>query len=361
MNTEPGSVLVVDDTAANRALLKRLLAPQGYVVHSAASGGEALDMLNNGSIDVVLLDLVMPGMDGIDVLAAILADPKLRDVPVLMVSAYSDVEHIARCIRLGAVDYISKPFDAVILNARVRNCVERRRSRSLEANYLAAIELARDRSRSLIYTMLPVPIADRMLNGEPTIADVFENATVLFADICGFTKIAGEVSPREVLHFLNGLFSAFDRHTAAHGLERVKTIGDAYMAVAGVPSPCLDHARNAANLALALRDEAPRWRMPNGQPVRLRIGLHAGPVIAGVVGETRLHYDLWGDTVNVASRMESHASPGTIQITSTLRDQLGAKYTCEARGLVEVKSKGPMELFYLIDTEASVSARGDNV
>ena len=163
--------------------------------------------------------------------------------------------------------------------------------------------------------------------------------------------MSSQVAPASVLAFLNQLFSMFDRLADDLGLERVKTIGDAYMAVAGIPRPAPDHAAIAATFALAVRDEVVRWHMPTGARVVLRIGLHSGPVIAGVVGQARPHYDLWGDVVNVASRMESQAQPGTIQITSALRQRLSSRFRCEARGSVDVRGRGAMDVFLLLDRD----------
>lgn len=228
-------------------------------------------------------------------------------------------------------------------------CVERRRARLREKAYTAAIERDHNRTRDLLYAVLPGPIADRMLAGEVNISDEFADATVVFADICGFTAMCSQVTACELVKFLNALFSAFDQLGKKHHIGRVKTIGDCYMAVAGVPIPQRDHVTAAALMAIAMRDESEKWLMPNGEPLKLRIGLNSGPVVAGVVGSATPFYDLWGDVVNVASRMESSAQPGTIQISSAVRGRLSRRFRVEARGDYEIRGKGTMQLYTLLD------------
>jgi class 3 adenylate cyclase len=203
------------------------------------------------------------------------------------------------------------------------------------------------RSETLLLRILPGVIAERLKLAPGTLADGVPAATVLFADIVGFTKLSQTVSPAELVRMLDDIFTRFDRLLPAHGLEKIKTIGDAYMAVSGVPDARPDHAPRAADMALAMQDLMEREIGPRHAGLQLRIGLHTGPLVAGVIGKTRFAYDVWGDTVNTASRMESHGAPGRIQVSRELHDALGADYRFEARGAIEVKGKGPMELFFL--------------
>lgn len=205
-----------------------------------------------------------------------------------------------------------------------------------------------DRSEGLLLNILPKPIADRLKQNPRTTAQQYDDATVLFADIVDFTRTSARLTPDALVAWLNDLFSTFDRLSEHAGLERIKTIGDAYMAVSGVPTPRPDHVADAAEFALAIRQEAAARTAPNGEPLRVRIGLHSGPVVAGVIGTRRFIYDLWGDTVNVASRMESHGVPNGIQVTDAVYRRLADRYEFEARGLIDVKGKGPMTAFLLI-------------
>jgi len=168
---------------------------------------------------------------------------------------------------------------------------------------------------------------------------------VLFADLVGFTDLAAKLTPQQVVEMLNRLFSGFDDLAAKHGLEKIKTIGDAYMAVAGLPVPREDHARAVAEMALDMREEI--GRLSDGK-LQMRIGLHAGPVVAGVIGVSKYSYDLWGDTVNTASRMESHGAAGAIHATSEFRAIAGDGFAWEERGDIDIKGKGLMRTFWLV-------------
>ena len=194
----------------------------------------------------------------------------------------------------------------------------------------------------------PAPIATRLKSGEEPIADGFPEVTVLFADLVEFTRRSREVSPAQVVEALNELFSAFDELARRHGLEKIKTVGDAYMVAGGLPEPRPDHAQAAAEMALAMREEVAGRVDPAGEPLQVRIGIDSGPVVAGVIGRDKFSYDLWGDTVNTASRMESLATPGCIQVTDRAYRRLRDRYRFERRGPIEVKGKGEMVTWFLV-------------
>jgi class 3 adenylate cyclase len=207
-----------------------------------------------------------------------------------------------------------------------------------------ALDEERRRADALLHNMLPPVIAERLKRDPSAIADGFEAVTVLFADIVGFTPLAEKLAPNELVRLLNEVFSAFDDLARNHGLEKIKTIGDAYMVVGGLPSPRRDHA--VAVAAMALDMHAAVAQIGDGK-LSLRIGMHTGPVVAGVIGTSKFSYDLWGDTVNTASRMESHGSAGEIHLTVACRAALGDDFAVRARGVVDIKGKGPMETFWL--------------
>jgi class 3 adenylate cyclase len=220
------------------------------------------------------------------------------------------------------------------------------------AHAAALAEGALDRERAvaerLLLNILPTPIAQRLKDGAATIADAHPAVTVLFADLVGFTPLAAGLPSTEVVGVLNEVFSRFDRLAARFGLEKIKTIGDAYMAVAGLPDPAADHARRAADMALAMVDELAAYDREHDRALSIRVGLHAGAVTAGVIGVTKFSYDLWGDTVNTASRLESHGEPGRVHVSEAVRVALdGNAYTFEDRGLVPLKGKGELRTFFL--------------
>lgn len=217
----------------------------------------------------------------------------------------------------------------------------------------AGLVAERNRSDRLLHLLLPRPIAETLREREGAIADRHAGVTVLFADLAGFTPWAAQRDPEEVIALLEQVFARFDALLAVAGAEKIKTIGDAYMAVAGAPEPRSDHAPVMAGLALAFRAEVARLREETGVSLDVRIGLHSGPVIAGVIGSLRFSYDIWGDTVNTASRMESHGEPGRIQLTAETRDALGDAFATEPRGMIEVKGKGPLPTWWLLERRAS--------
>jgi class 3 adenylate cyclase len=211
-----------------------------------------------------------------------------------------------------------------------------------------ALALEQEKSERLLLNVLPAPIAARLKAGEEVIADAFPDVTVLFADLVDFTRRSQRISPAQVVATLNELFSTFDRLAQRHGLEKIKTIGDAYMVAGGLPTPRPDHAQAVAEMALAIRDEVTRRVDPSGQPLQVRIGIDTGPVEAGVIGTSKFSYDLWGDTVNTASRMESHGIAGCIQVTARTYQRLRDGYRLQRRGPIPVRGIGEMVTYLLL-------------
>ena len=209
---------------------------------------------------------------------------------------------------------------------------------------MGELEVEQARSHSLLRNVLPQPIIDRLNAGEQLIADRYEDVAVVFSDFVGFTEISARLPVATLVAALNGLFSAFDASCAALGVEKIETIGDAYMAAAGLPGTRADHVHAAADLTLAMRAAV----QAAGAPWQVRIGLHAGPVVAGVIGTSKFVYDLWGDAVNVASRLETAALPGRIQVSATVADALGDAFELEPRGAIELKGKGSMQAYFLL-------------
>ena len=213
---------------------------------------------------------------------------------------------------------------------------------------LKTLQAEQEKSEQLLLNILPLPIANRLKQQEQTIADDFPSATVLFADIVGFTELSEEFSPIELVEILNLIFSEFDYLAEKHNLEKIKTIGDAYMVVGGLPTPDPCHAEAIAQMALDMQAAIVQFAEETGKKFRIRIGINTGPVIAGVIGTKKYTYDLWGDTVNIASRMESHGLPGKIQVTEHAYYLLREKFILEKRGLIDIKGKGQMECYLLV-------------
>ncbi len=219
------------------------------------------------------------------------------------------------------------------------------------------LNLEKARSEALLLNVLPASIAERLQKGEAAIADRFDEVSILFADMVGFTALSERMDAAEVVSLLNDLFTRFDKLTEANRLEKIRTIGDAYMVVAGAPTPRSDHATLIVKLALGFADELVAFRKEKNLDINFRIGINSGSVIGAIIGKSKFHYDVWGDAVNLAARMESHGVPGRIQITTRTKNLLGGKFNCEARGKIEVKGKGLVEA-WLIAPSSALSSTG---
>jgi len=294
-----------------------------------------------------LLDMMMPDINGYEVLTQLKADIRYRDIPVIIISALDEIDGIVRCIEAGAEDYLSKPFNPVLLRARIGASLEKTQLRNREKAAIAELRAEKERSETLLLNILPKSIIARMHRGEAPIADRFHDVTILFSDIVGFTRMSMRRSASDVVALLNAIFSAVDRLALEYGIEKIKTIGDAYMAVAGLPEPRDDHAQVIARLALAMRDVVGEVSQRHGENLKIRIGVHTGNTVAGVIGIHKFAYDVWGDTVNTASAMESHGIPNEIQVSQASFLRLSEDFLLESRGPIEIKGKGQMETFLL--------------
>ena len=352
---ETGTILVVDDNASNRGLLLRRLEREGHQVVEARSGRQALQILGTEEIDLILLDLMMPDMNGLQVLERLKGNKRLRNIPVIMISGLQETDSVIRCIGAGAEDYLPKPFDQVLLRARINACLERKHWHDRELGYLTQLKAEKERSDALLRSILPGQIVGRLNDGEAVIADRFENVTILFCDLVGFTKVAARIAPGQLVENLNRIFSAFDALAGSLGVEKIKTIGDAYMAAAGLPEVRPDHAEIMGELALRMLETLEKLSQDAKIRFRARIGMHTGPVVAGVIGMNKFIYDVWGDTVNVASRLETCSLPGRIQVSDEVRGALEHCYEFEPRGVISLRGKGRMATAFLTGRKATDS------
>jgi len=532
-------ILVVDDTPDNLRLLIRILQKQGYKVRPVTNGFSALEAIQSSPPDLILLDIMMPDLDGYELCQQLKAEPQFSQIPIIFLSALEQGINKAKAFEVGGVDYITKPFHVKEVLARVSNqlavrslqiklqennqklteqnvqlhqeIAERRqvemetrlllratqaisksenfesaidlilrlicetiewnlgeawipssdgqvlkcalgryasdlsfsefrqtscqlsfapgvgmpgriwlsqqsewiddvstapeqvflrsqiaanvglkaafgvpiladsqvlavlifyRDKNLEcqprllelvsavATQLGALiqrkqaeeslRLQQKQTERLLLNILPKPIADRLQKEQKLIADHFDEVSVLFADLVGFTEFSARKTPTQLVEILNGIFCEFDRLSESHGLEKIKTIGDAYMVVGGLPTAREDHAQAIALLALEMQSALTQFNLKIGESFQLRIGMHSGSVVAGIIGISKFSYDLWGDTVNVASRMESNGMPGKIQVTGATYERLKEQFIFEERGMIEVKGKGKMLTYWMI-------------
>ena len=475
-NNKKGVIVIVDDKPTNLGVLFDFLTDSGFKVLVAQDGESAIQKVEYAHPDLILLDVMMPGIDGFETCRRLKANPATQDIPVIFMTALSEAVDKVKGFSLGAVDYVTKPMQQEEVRARVtthltlRNLHHKLQEQNLqlqkaeekyrsivenategifqatpEGRYITAnpalarilgysspealmnemsnigkqlylepmrrddlialmnredtlsdfesqvyrkdgsviwisenirtvrdangkllyyegsvtditerkqsevaLRLARKRAELLLLNILPQPIAERLKRGQRTLAESFEDVTVLFADLVDFTKFSAQTSPTELVELLNVIFSKFDRLAEQHGIEKIKTIGDAYMVVAGLPMARPDTAGAIAQMALDMQDAIAQLNTELGKSFRLRIGIHSGPVVAGVIGIRKFSYDLWGDTVNIASRMESQGLPGSIQVSTTTYERLRDRYLFEERSPIQVKGKGEMITYLLI-------------
>jgi adenylate cyclase len=340
--TDDGPVLlVVDDSEDNRYTLVRRLRRQGHDhILEAENGRIALELLYREPVDLVLLDLMMPEVDGYEVLSTMKEDMDLREIPVIMISAADELDNVVRCLELGAEDYLPKPFNPTVLNARVTASLDKRRLRQSEHAYLSQVEAEKARADKLLEAMVPLGAVNELRAQGTVTPRRYDNVAVLFCDIVGFTAFCDNAEPEEVVAGLNAQVSRFEEIAERHRLEKIKTIGDAFMATAGLLVSVENPLRAAIDCGLEMAEAAssiePHWQV--------RIGIHQGPVVAGITGARQFQFDLWGDTVNVSARLSDKAEPGTVVVTAAQWPSLREHYRGRSLGAVDLKGKGKIEL-----------------
>jgi len=348
-------VLVVEDDAGNREILVYHLCRQSYEVQCATNGAEGLAMLRQFPFDLVLLDQVMPVLDGIGVLREMRQDPKLQSLPVIMISGVDEVQIAISSIEEGVEDFIVKPFNPLILNARVKALLERKHLRDRELQRTAELESAfreienqKRISERLLLNILPGTVAEELRSKGSVDPMYFEDVTVAITDFVGFTRIAETLSAEELVVTLHEYFTGFDRIVKRYGLEKLKTVGDSYIFVGGLPIRSPSHPVDSLLAALemvafvqqrAATDSLARWRM--------RIGIHTGPVIAGVVGVEKFAFDVWGDTINFCSRLEAASEPNRVNISEKTYTRVKDFFQCIPRGKVKTKDKTEADMYFV--------------
>jgi adenylate cyclase len=339
---EKGDILVVDDNAITCHVLCRLLEREGHRTAEAENGRVALRLLEEGSFDLVLLDVLMPELGGFQTLARLKADARFAHVPVLVLSAFEEIDCAVRCIERGAEDYLTKPCNRVLLRARIGACLEKKRLRDREIGHLAEIERGKERVDQLLQVILPRQVVPELVQTEDVQPRHVDNVAVLFADVVGFTPYCDRQTPERVVEQLRRLVEAWEEIALRHGVLKIKTIGDAFMAASGLfaplpDCPVLPCIRCGRDMIAATRELS--------EGLDLRVGVHVGPVVAGVIGRRQFCFDLWGDTVNTAARMESHGVPGTITLSTAAWQRVAGRCRGESRGKMKVKGKGELEMF----------------
>ena len=341
-------ILIVDDHPQNLAALVDIfeLSPDQFEVFQALNGSTALNIAKAELPDLVITDWEMPGMDGLQLIEALKAEHTTEDIPVIMCTGImTNPQNLQAALEAGAVDYIRKPVDRIELTARVRSML------ALSESY-KTITSQKDRLEELLLNILPSAIVDRLKdNPQAKTTDYIPEVTIMFTDFVRFTQMSEAIPPQEVVAELSAHFEVFDQIIEKHNLEKIKTIGDAYMCAGGIPIPMRDHAGATLRAAidiLEFMEKRNKIRRENGQPEwHIRIGIHSGDVIAGVVGKKKFAYDIWGDSVNVAARMESSGEAGKINISADTHALIKDRFSCIYRGKIDAKNKSGIDMYFV--------------
>ena len=387
-----GTLLIIDDSLETLQLLSEFLSVSGYQVHCQRHALEIESTVRQIRPDLILLDVNLPKVNGYQVCEQLKSNAELQAIPIIFISVCDERHHKLRAFSVGGADYITKPFWFEEVRARVANQVttyklqeqlklQTRRALSSKGQMPLLVDLQRmlhrqatrlqaqneqlqkeiqerkhvenalrveqQKSEQLLLNILPKAVVEQLKQFQGSLAERFDDATILFADIVNFTPLAAQVMPLELVHLLNQIFSTFDRLAEQYGLEKIKTIGDAYMIVGGLPLPNENHAEAVMEMAIAMQAAIQRFARIDGQPLQLRIGINTGAVVAGVIGIKKFSYDLWGDAVNIASRMEAQGVPGKIQVTEATYQRLKHKYHFTPAGELMIKGKGLMNIYHL--------------
>jgi adenylate cyclase len=337
---KPASILVVEDSPINQQILRNLLAREGYAVRLAGHGKEALILVAQERPDLLLLDILMPEMDGLELCRQLKAQPETRDLPVIFISSLDNTADKLSGFTAGGVDYITKPFHPAEVLARISTHLKLCRLQRQLAEKNRQLELEKQKSEALLLNVLPVRVAEELMETGSCAPQYFPEVTVCFVDIVQFTSAAAALPPEILIGELNDLFSAFDRIAEANRCERMKTIGDAYLYACGIPEPNDRHVQDAANAALEMIAYLTERNATASQQWQVRIGIHSGPVVGGIVGSKKYLYDIFGDTVNIASRLEALSEPMRINTSDEVRRRLEQEFLFSCTTQVTMKGKG---------------------
>jgi len=340
-NPPAGDLLVVDDNRVNRLLLGRALEQLGHTVTFAENGREALEALRQRRVDLVLLDIEMPEMDGYQVLEALASDPRLRDVPVVMMSSVEEVDSVARCIEMGAEDYLFKPVNPVLLKARIGASLEKKR--------------LRDRQRELFRKFATAEVVEELLMTGLALGGKHVEASVMFSDIRSFTSLTEALSPADTIELLNSYYTLMFDAIGGHGGVVNQMLGDGLMVIFGAPLPRADHRDRAVRAALEMLDLVDGFNreqtLRGGVEIRIGIGIASGPLIAGFTGtQQRVTYTCVGNTVNLAAHLEAHTKVvgQPILIDENTRNGLSDGIRAESHGSVQFKTRSQTVRVYSV-------------
>ncbi len=336
-------ILVVDDMDLNREALRDLCVILGYKPTLVENGQAALEVMEETPPDLVLLDIMMPDMDGYAVLDRMKSDDKLRGIPVIVISGVGQMQSVVRCIQKGAVDYLHKPFEPILLKARIEATLDKKRLYDREARHLIRIEEEKKRADDLLHAIFPGGVVQELKETGEVKPQRHENVAVMFCDVSGFTQYCEGLAPELVVFHLQEMVVALEKIATRYELEKLKTIGDSFMATCGLlreqENPVINCVRAGLDMVDAVPSLSAGWQV--------RVGIHVGPVVAGVVGNQQYLYDIWGDTVNTAARIQQHGATNAVNLSEKAWQESDGQFSGASLGEVNVKGKQEMEIFQL--------------
>lgn len=333
-------ILIVDDEPFNVDYLQYEVTYLGYEAMSATNGRSALNLLNTLAPDLILLDILMPEMDGFEFISHLKQHEQWRNIPVIIISALDDITNIVKGIEMGAEDYLSKPINPILLKARMTTCLEKKALLDQRQKYLAQIEQEKTRADELLHVLFPQPIAKELKETNQVIPRLYENVAILFIDVVGFAKYCQEHQPEKVIANLQKLFIAYEELVIKHKLQKIKTVGDAFMAVGGLLNPMENPVLSCVQCGLDMLQATQKqtdWEV--------KIGIHIGTVIAGVIGHYQYLFDVWGQPVSLAQKIESHGAIGKINLSHVANEALENKVSTELLGTKNFMEHGKQAIF----------------
>lgn len=331
---EKQCVLVVDDAPDNIDILCNLLR-KDYQVKVATRSRRGIELAKSKPHpDLILLDIMMPEMDGYEMCRILKADPETAHIPVIFVTGKNDAANELKGFELGAMDYITKPFHPGVVKARVYTHL--------------LLQKEQNKVERLLENILPRKVIQDIKDHGCCTPELFDPVTIMFVDLVGFTPAAEKISPRQLIQELSEMFSILDVIAIRHGAERIKTVGDAYLAVCGMPTPNPDHAKVMVRVGRDFLKYLDMYNREKQKSWQVRIGMHTGPVVGGIVGHSRYLYDIFGDAVNTAARVQAAAQPMTLLTTEKTWNLVKDEFSFVPRSPVTIKGKGPMSLYELV-------------
>jgi len=404
-------ILIVEDSPIQATMLRRVLAQRGYRVAIAKHGQDALDKINAQTIHLVISDVEMPVMNGYELCSTIKKDSGLQTIPVILLTTLTDPKDLMMGLNAGADSYLTKPYDEGVLFSRLETLlgpvhispddealevlfagepytITANRQRILNlllSTYENAmqqnlalrkaqdeltklnqqLEVSHKETERLLLNIFPKTVAEELIAYGSSTPAKFDDVSVMFSDFVGFTQVAEKLTAQDLLTELEVYFEYFDSVIEQHHLEKLKTIGDSYMVAGGLPEPTSTHAVDCVLAALEIQrfvSARAAEREAKGQPFwQMRLGIHTGPAVAGVIGKKKFAYDIWGDTVNLASRMESSGEAGKVNVSEDTYQRIKDLFVCEPRGKVSVKHKGEVEMFFVEKIQPEYSERGEGL